>query len=173
LNKYEVGKKFLDIRYPEGGILRTMDNGFVDFIVSMSNMTTAETRGLKQEIFTLGIYIERHVPFLLLSIQSIRFSTDASLNVHKIQTDSVESWLDNYGNAMTLFAVEQTTGVLKAMRLLGVAEELVTLFKDACKNQYHYYKSKEDVEKVIDQVMSSKSTDDMLRLAQFKQYFKR
>lgn len=149
--KYEVGKPFnTPCPIPGGdfGLTRVLTSGF-DIIVYLNKPSVNEKREFRQGVLRFGIYDAGDVPFFLLQFAVI--DMDATLNLFKakIETPKRSSWINNLGNALTLYLVDSQTNILHGIRLIGIEPADVEKLKAILHRQNENYSSVNDVDVAI------------------------
>lgn len=159
---YEVGKQF-PVKCPKPGadfsIIQPIDGGAFDLIMYMNNPSFDEKIQAKTGTLKYGVFENSFVPFFIVSFDS--FSFDASMNVFKLPSDKREDWIASQPNAVTLFLIDSSTNIIKAIRFIGIETDAISAFKQTCKKQLHQYTSAHEVEASINRICNSQTTKQM------------
>jgi hypothetical protein len=166
---YAVNERFPHEQYLEHGeitapIIRTT---FFDVFVSFNDITEMERKVFRNGPLQVSLYVNSTVPFVVFDFGN-NFSFDISINM-QLSSDPVE-WIESEGNALNMFLVDAKTGILKAMRALGIDMNLVNYLKQTCREQLELENGV--IANRIPGIMSVMSTQDMKEHAIFKQSFK-
>lgn len=153
---YEVGKQFPQPKSSQEGPIVNGNSGFVDLILYLDNPTSKEVRDCKSGMLTIGVYAKDTIPFLLIKIYDTDLSFDAPYNA-SVMLDT--EWLRTDNNILNFFLVERQTNVLKAMRMLGLNDNLVSLFKSTAGSQT--FQTKEEYMKAVNKIYSEFDFDAM------------
>lgn len=167
--EYKVGERFPLKNYVDRGeiTVAVVNDVLFDIVVSLGGITAEEKKAFRKGAVTLSLFRYKDVPFIVVDFGN-GFSFDVSIDVTKLTEEQQERWLNEPGNIVTLFLINAHTGVLEAMRTLGInfAEEL----KDICEVQSAHTPAY--VQGVIEQALDLLETSTMAYNAVKKISFK-
>lgn len=153
---YEVGKQFPQPRANQEGPVINGNNGFVDLILYLDNPNSKEVRDCKSGMLTIGVYTKDTIPFLLIKLFDTNMSFDAPYNASiMLETE----WLHTDNNILNFFLVDRQTNILKSMRMLGLNDELVSMFKSAAGSQT--FQSKEEYMRAVNKIYAEFDFESM------------
>jgi hypothetical protein len=163
LEKFEVGKEFPLKSYKnfsDFGLIE-VNSSLFDFIIGMVKPTSKEKMTIRREPLRYGCYYENYVPFLIIDFRFQNINFDATINIFKIDQNSVEEWLNTEANSVNLFLIDTATNIIEGIRLIGLDMNFVKELKDNLRKQL-LLSNKEEVEKTIDDVYRKYSTQDLI-----------
>ena len=94
------------------------------------------------------------------------FSIDISFDISKFDDETRRKWLASETNAIAIFLVEATTGILEGIRLIGVG--FAPQLREICARQ----KGQTGIESRVRLIHSAFTTKDMVRYAIAQTVFK-
>lgn len=162
---YQTGKVF---PYPvpqppaEGAFFSFLSGGIYEIRVYLNRPTTLELQQFEGGQLYCGLYVERYVPFWVLSWPEIDFSLDASVNFHKA---NLEGWFNHQNDTLPLYLIDLQDNVLKGVRFIGVDSRLDEQFKIVGVEQLKHY-GKREVENEINAIMTRLSIEEMMYSAE-------
>ncbi|OIN55733.1 hypothetical protein [Arsenicibacter rosenii] len=166
MTKYEVGQPFPHPEYrangTEGAKIMTT-SAFFD-ILFYSSQPAADRETVTKKPLKYGIYQKDNVPFFLLEFNG-EFSVDAPMNINKVDNSAVEEWLNSNGNLVTIYLIDARTNIIHGIRAIGLRHDVAELMRDICEKQDEQYASVGQVDKVIDQISRTMTTEAMIRRA--------
>jgi hypothetical protein len=157
---YQVGKLFPIEKFCTGkeqniGILT---NRFFNVLMSMKHVSKKEKQLFSVGKLTAYLFEQKDIPFLVLDFGE-GFSIDMSIDTSRFDEDFRKEWLTSDANAITLFLVEASTGVLEAIRIIaiGFADE----FREICSRHAGRY----DIKRQVQLIQSAFTTKEMMENA--------
>ncbi|MZK49025.1 hypothetical protein [Clostridium beijerinckii] len=121
LNKLEIGELFNEgvTKYKEGIVFDIDDNG-CNLIIRFNSPSNNEVKAIKQGSLKCGYYTEKEAIFMLFKFDGIEwmdapYSVELSKKLTKIHEIN-----DGQGLALNIYLIDADTGILKAMRLIGL-----------------------------------------------------
>lgn len=152
----------------EGGSTMIVGN-FFDIVVCLDTPTDSEIRSFERKL-TVNLYENKSIPFIVLDFED--FNCDSFINFWKIDQSNDDQWLNSEANAVTLFLIDSKTGILKAIRMLGLDPAICNKIRDTCEQQTQVFSGVDEVEEAAQDVLRSVSTDNMIKRAKLHQTFK-
>lgn len=121
MNILEVGKLFNEdiTKYKEGCVFDINDSS-CNLIIRFITPSNNEVNAIKQGRFKCWYYTEKEAIFMLFKLEGIEwmdspYSVELSKNLTKIQEIN-----NGQGLALNIYLIDANTGILKAMRLVGL-----------------------------------------------------
>lgn len=121
MQEVEVGKLFKDdvTRYQEGVRFDINDAG-CDLFIYYKYPSESEINSIKSGNFKTGFYAEKNAIFMLFKFGSLQWM-DAPYSVHLSKNlTRFELFDGGQGLALHIYLIDAATGVLKAIRLIGL-----------------------------------------------------
>lgn len=172
MESYIVGQKFPHNNYLNKGNIFTLmlnDTSF-DLVGVLSGISKQEIEDWQKGSFTLYLYHANDIPFLCVSFKYFQF--DVSFNILKmVEEDYINFWIENEANAVSMFLVEEKTGIIKAMRMVGISYDIANRIKEICKKQKENYKNYKEVDYKIQSIMELIPTKTMIKNAELSYKF--
>lgn len=160
---------------PSEGIALEIMPANLHLCIRMDAPTRDELMSFKKGIKSVGIFIYEEgfpVPFLLLSFKGKGLPImDCPYNVHISDSTNEEvrsivtNFINSEGNALHYFLVDGQ--VIRAMRVFGMPDPIMSLFRSAVKAQRSIPLSMPDYDKLLSRVYSKYTTEDMFKMAQY------
>ena len=128
---YQVGKLFPHEKYCTGRELQVAlpTDSFFNVLISFRKISKREKELFTNGTLTAYLFEQKDIPFLVLDFGE-GFSIDISFDTSSFDDEFRRKWTASDGNAITLFLVEASTGILEAMRMIGVGFDRD--FKNIC-----------------------------------------
>lgn len=129
--KLEVGKLFQEgkTRYQEG-VRFDINDGGMDLIICYGSPTSKEKEAIKKESMKYGYLVQNNVILMFFKFGREDWM-DSSFSVHSaIHLSELPEIRDEEGFGLHVYLIDANTGILKAMRLIG----LDTTFSRMLKN---------------------------------------
>lgn len=163
--KYEVGQLFQDgiTMYPEGTKFDFTQGGPV-LIMFLERPTEKEIQQVKSGRLQIGFWYKDDVIFVLFKFGSLNWM-DAPYNVHLSEPFTFEEIVPNSGFGLHVFLVDAATGIIKAMRLIGLGTTFSIQLKKAIEKQKNAAFDESLYDKAIMRVYGNYSTNDMIKYA--------
>jgi len=165
LYKYEVGKPFIEgkTRFSEGVHFDFQQGGPV-LILFYDRPTSEEIEEVKKGRAEFAFYEKLPVIFFLCRFGSSSWA-DAPYSVHISKPFTFEPLQEGAGFGLQIYLVDATTGILKAMRLIGLKTDFSRRLKLAIERQ----KAEEFNESMynfeINRTYKNYSIDDLVKCA--------
>lgn len=117
-----------------------------------------------KDIFKYGVYETNQIPFFLIEfeVNKARWCFDLSINIHQILDDNATIWLNSEGRIIRMYLIEANTNVLVGMRMIEVTVSVADYIRDICEGQDEKYDNVKEVDLVIDKIVDSVSTAEMI-----------
>ncbi len=167
MDAYKVGQLFPLEQYCTGQEMNVAipTDGFFHILMSLKKIARKEKKLFTTGTITASLFEQRDIPFLILDFGE-NFSIDISFDTSKFDDETRRVWMSSEANAIAIFLVEATTGIIEGMRLIGVgfAPELRAI----CAKQ----KGQKGIEQRVLLIHSAFTTKDMVRHAIAKTVFK-
>lgn len=162
--KYEVGQPFPDQRYVQrDAAIAIFTESFVNITITMESLSRSEIEAFKSRSFTIALYKSQNIPFIAMQFQE--FSIDASLDITLLTAEQQENWLNQNANVMNIFLIEATSGILTAIRTVGVN------FREELKDILEEQTAETNIDPAIDNIRNRVTTEEMLVRAVKRQKF--
>lgn len=162
MEKLEVGKLFKQgkTRYTEGVRFDITDGG-CNLYVFFSNPTGEEIENIKKGNFKTGFYTENNAIFMLFKFGNLAWM-DAPYSVHLSKNLTNFQLFDGgQGLALNVYLIDATTGILKAIRLIGLKTRFSIQLIDAVEKQKNMSFEGYDIN--INSIMTKYSTKDLVK----------
>jgi hypothetical protein len=167
MEAYRVGELFPIEQYCTGRELNVAlpTNGLFNVLMSLKKISRKERKLFKNGKLTAYLFEKKDIPFLVLDFGE-GFSIDISLDISRFDDENRQAWIQSESNAIAIFLVEATTGILQNIRLIGIgfADQL----REICARQQGETKFEERV----GLIHAAFTTRDMIRYAIAKTVFK-
>ena len=165
--KYSVGKRFPLEQYLTGKEmnLSMITSNFFNVFISLKNITQRELFAFRESSLTVSLFEMESIPYIIFDFGGWRF--DVSIDSHRIS--NLTKWLTKKSNLVNMFLVDADSGILKAMRQIGLAIEMTENIRDICEKQI--FIEANVVEKCHQKIYAEYSIIDMIKHAQLKQTF--
>ena len=167
MDAYQVGKLFPHEEYCTGREMNVAipTEGVFHILMSLKKISRKERKLFTRGTITASLFEQRDIPFLVVDFGE-NFSIDISFDISKYDDETRRIWLASESNAIALFLVEATTGIIEGMRLIGVG--FAPVLREICARQ----KGKTGIEALVHLIHSAYTTKDMIRNAIAKTVFK-
>ena len=167
MNAYKVGQLFPHEEYCTGREMNVAipTEGFFHILMSLKKISRKEKKLFTAGTITASLFEQRDIPFLVIDFGE-GFSIDISFDISKFDDETRRIWLASETNAIAIFLVEATTGILEGIRLIGVG--FAFQLREICARQ----KGQTGIEQRVRLIHSAFTTKDMIRYAIAKTVFK-
>ena len=85
----------------------------------LKKISRRERKLFKNGKLTAYLFEKKDIPFLILDFGE-GFSIDISLDISRFDDETRQAWIESESNAIAIFLVEATTGILQSIRLIGI-----------------------------------------------------
>ena len=121
MDAYQVGKLFPIEQYCTGREMYVglPTEGFFNVLISLKKISRRERKLFKNGKLTAYLFEKKDIPFLILDFGE-GFSIDISLDISRFDDETRQAWIESESNAIAIFLVEATTGILQSIRLIGI-----------------------------------------------------
>ena len=154
---YRVGELFPHEQFCTGKEqhVAIVMNSFFNVLMSLKRISKKEKKLFMNGRLTAYLFERKDIPFLVLDFGE-GFSIDMSIDASMFDEEFRREWLASEGNVITLFLVEASTGVLEAMRMIGVgfADE----FREICSR----HAGRTDIERQVRLIQNAFTTKEMM-----------
>jgi len=157
---YQVGELFPIEKFCTGkeqniGILT---NRFFNVLMSLKRISKKEKQLFSYGRLSAYLFEQKDIPFLVLDFGE-GFSIDMSIDTSRFDDDFRREWMASDANAITLFLVDASTGVLESIRLIavGFADE----FRDICSR----HAGRTDIKRQVQLIQAAFTTREMMEHA--------
>lgn len=166
MEKYQVGQLFPIEHLCNGKeqYIGIPTSSFFNVLLSLHNISDKERSLFTEGEITAYLFEQHDVPFMVIDFgQGLSF--DIAFDITRFDQDTMHEWLSSRGNGVTLFLVDAATGIIEAMRLIGVgfADE----FRAICARQ----DGQKDIAARARLIQQAFTTQDMMRHATAKTAF--
>lgn len=117
----------------------------------MTDPSKKEIRSFKSDLLRLHIYIEKNVPFIILSWLGSPLAYDCTLALIGREKEIIDAFLSP-GNLVPLYLIDGNTNILHVIRAVGLEEEAERMIKVACRKQLEEQMTNEDIDAIRTQV---------------------
>jgi len=161
--KYEVGQLFQDgiTMYPEGTKFDFTQGGPI-LTIFLEHPTEKETQQIKNGRLQIGFWCKDNIIFLLFKFGSLSWM-DAPYTIHLSKPFAFEEIIPGSGFGLHVFLVDAATGIIKAMRLIGLGTTFSIQLKKAIEKQKNTAFDESLYDKAIMRVYGNYSTNDMIK----------
>lgn len=168
MERYQVGQLFPIEQLCTGqeqyvGIPTT---SFFNVLLSLRNISAKERNLFEKGSITAYLFEQEDVPFFVFDFGQ-GFCFDIAFDITRFDQETLHDWLSSRGNGVTLFLVDAATGIIEAIRLIGIgfADE----FRAVCARQ----EGQKDIGARARLIQQAFTTQDMIRHATAKTEFRR
>jgi len=137
IQRLEVGKLFESgkTRYTEGIKFEFTSSGPV-LLIYFESPTDKEINSISKGKFRIGFYDIENIIFMLAKFEDISWM-DAPYNIHLSQPFSFSEQLEqeDLGFGLQIFLIDAATGILKAIRLVGLGHKFSIKLRDTILKQ--------------------------------------
>lgn len=135
MRSFEVGKLLEEgiTRYNEGVKFDFQQSGPV-LLLFFNRPTEKEVESIKKGKLEIGFYVKDEVIFMLFKFQSLEWM-DAPYSVHLSNPFTFDDIEPGQGFGLTIFLVDASTGILRALRYSGLSTDFSFKLQDAILNQ--------------------------------------
>ena len=167
MDEYRVGELFPIEQYCTGKEMYVAlpTEGFFNVLISLKKISRKERKLFKNGKIIAYLFEQKDIPFLIIDFGE-GFSFDISFDISKFDDETRRVWIESESNAIILFLVEATTGILESIRLLGVG--FAPQLRAICAKQ----RGQKGLEERIRLIHAAYTTRDMMRHAVAKTVFK-
>ena len=157
MDAYTVGQLFPHEDYCTGREMNVAipTEGFFHILMALKKISRKEKK----------LFEQRDIPFLIVDFGE-NFSIDISFDISKFDDETRRIWIASETNAIAIFLVEATTGIIEGIRLIGVG--FAPKLREICARQ----KGQTGIEQRVHLIHSAFTTKDMIRHAIAKTVFK-
>ncbi len=167
MDAYRVGELFPIEQYCTGRELYVAlpTEGLFNVLMSLKKISRKERKLFKNGKITAYLFEKKDIPFLILDFGE-GFSFDISIDISRFDDETRRVWIESESNAIAIFLVEATTGILESIRLIGIgfASEL----REICARQ----RGQNRFEERVGLIHAAFTTRDMMHDAVAKTVFK-
>ncbi len=167
--KFEVGQRLpLPLTPPRMELCHSSTNSaFFDIIYWIKNEDDLQK---SINIFTksplkYGVFVAKDIPFFVIDFIGKNWNFDVSTNIHKVQADKVDDWINSESNVVSMYLCDCNTGILYGMRTIGISQSAANYIRDTLEKQDETYDNANEVDAMINKVMDSYTTNDMMKKA--------
>lgn len=168
MHEYKVGEYFYGSpkRLPSHTRL-DYDNTGLHLVVCLDRMTEEEIEKLKTGRAEFALYLKDGILFFLVRIPGVLDWSDAPLHLGLYTTPpALPEIPEGLGLSLTIYGIEATDGVLKAMRLVGLGTKFSRRIVDTLKLQQRQGPVvRQEIEMSIARIQREYTSADMLRYA--------
>ena len=167
MDAYNVGQLFPLEQYCTGQEMNVaiQTEGFFHILMSLKKISRKERKLFTRGTITASLFEQRDIPFLVVDFGE-NFSIDISFDISKFDDETRRVWMASEANAIAIFLVEATTGILEGIRLIGIG--FAPQLRQICARQ----KGQKGIEDRVRLIHSAFTTKDMIRHSIAKTVFK-
>jgi hypothetical protein len=162
--EYKVGSEFPFPNKSNGQemALVSMNEAFFDVLYYINDASESDINTFRRGSMQYACFSESAIPFPIFKFPKSKWSFDVNINIFKVQEDKVEDWLNSESNIINLYLIDAQTNTLLAMRMIGTRTEYAEGIRDILDNQLEKYENKEQVDFMLQSILSAFPTEDML-----------
>lgn len=167
MDAYRVGELFPIEQYCTGRefYVALPTEGLFNVLMSLKKISRKERKLFKNGKITAYLFEKRNIPFLIIDFGE-GFSFDISLDISKFDDETRRVWIESESNAIAIFLVEATTGILESIRVIGIG--FASQLREICARQ----RGETRLEERVGLIHAAFTTRDMMRDAVAKTVFK-
>jgi len=139
--------------------------GFFNILMSLIKISPKEKELFTNGTITAFLFEQRDVPFLIIDFGE-GFSFDISFDTSKFDDETRRIWMASETNAIAIFLVEATTGILEGIRLIGIG--FAPQLREICARQ----KGQTGFEERVHLIHAAYTTKEMMQHAIAKTLFR-
>lgn len=154
---YRVGELFPHEQFCTGREqhVAIVTNSFFNVLMSLNRISKKEKELFTNGTLTAYLFERKEIPFLVLDFGQ-GFSIDMSIDASMFDEEFRGEWMASDSNLITLFLVEASTGVLEAMRMIGVG------FADEFRQLCSKHAGQTDIERQVRLIQTAFTTKEMM-----------
>lgn len=154
---YRVGELFPHEQFCTGREqhVAIVTNSFFNVLMSLKHIKKREKELFSNGSLTADLFEQKGIPFLVLDFGQ-GFSIDMSIDTSMFDEEFRGEWMASGSNLITLFLVEASTGVLQAMRMIGVG------FADEFRQICSRHAGRTDIERQVRLIQTVFTTKEMM-----------
>ncbi|MBF0529500.1 MAG: hypothetical protein HQK55_09565 [Deltaproteobacteria bacterium] len=151
---------------PSEGVRITPDQASLTIIGAFSDLTKDDIMAWRKGKIHYGVYIAESIPWWCISIQGFA-DFQCSLNIVAESQAKRDALLggETMANMMMLFLLDFPKPIIRGMRGIGLAPEVVLEIKAACDDQLKQYSSSAEVDRVIMKIEAQISPEAIMKRA--------
>lgn len=177
IQKFEVGKPFY-LPNPAGindNVVAAVTGESFDIICWAGGLNPKEIKEWRKGRLHYGVFIHDGIPFFLVDFPVAHWNFDISINIlaEKEHGRDYQAFLDGKGNMVNFFLVDARTNILKAMRMIGIEDDIAASIKTACRAQIERYRTSANIGIQLNRLMAIYTTDAMIRATHMVQHVAR
>ncbi len=162
MNRFEVGKLFTEsiTRYPEGVKFEFTQSGPV-LLLFFDSPTEHEINSVKTGKLEVGLYSRDNILFFLCKFEGTPWM-DAPYSIHLSKPFFFDQMTETQGFGLQIFLVDARTGILKAMRLIGLSNDFSKKLRVAMEKQRMQPFNKAAYNQIINALYANYTTKDLV-----------
>jgi len=163
MRKFEVGELFEEgkIKYQEG-IKFDFDQSGAMLFLFFNHPTEDEVKNTKKGSLELRLCSMSNVIIILTKLEGMQWM-DAPYSVHLSQPFEFDEIGPDQGVGLSIFLIDAATGVLKAMRYVGLSNDFSNRLKEVINEQKITDFDTRQYQQSINNIYSAYSTNEMLK----------
>jgi hypothetical protein len=167
---YKVGELLEEGKtsYQEGVRFDYTHDGAI-LLLFYNNADEKELLDIRKGSLKIGMYVKDEVIFMLFKFASQNW-IDAPYSVHLSKLYEFDNIAEGMGIGLHIFLVDASTGILKAMRLIGLPTKFSKSFQKAVLAQKEIEFDKSKYAQKINMVYGNYSTDDLVEGAEIVKF---
>lgn len=165
IQKLEVGKYLNKERkiYQECVVFNFDPSGPILYIF-FNKPTDKEIQQIKNDKFEIGLYTQDEIIFILSKFGDLDWM-DSPYSVHLSPAVELEQSKGKQGYGLNVLLVDASSGIIRAIRLIGLSNEFSCKLKDAMERQKTMSFNKIDYDQKINRIYSKYNTDNLVNLS--------
>jgi hypothetical protein len=165
MHKYEVGKLLKPgiISHPESNHFDFHQSG-ATLLIILSKPTPQEIQSIRNGKVELGLFIRENVIFFLSKFGSMSWM-DSPYSIHLSKPFEFEDLTPDIGYSLNVILTDASTGIIKAMRLIGMPNVFSHKLQEAIDKQKALPFESASYNQLINKIYKKYNTDAMVKQA--------
>ncbi|RYC66673.1 hypothetical protein [Spirosoma sordidisoli] len=162
---YEIGQPYPHKGYhpKKGEIKAVMDHSFFH-IVYYCTQPEADGPNWQKGPLSYGLHVSEDIPCFLVHLTGIGLAFEVTLNVHTLNIDLVDSWLNSDRTLVPMLLMDAHTNIIRAIRMLSIQPTMAASLRDCLERQDARYVDALAVDRATDDLLNSLNTRQLLQL---------
>lgn len=162
--EYKVGQPLPSLLPPGYELCRISFNAtFLDVIYWIPSYQSERMQSWEHAHLQYGVYEANHIPFCLFHFAAKGWYFDISLNVYAIQEELLEGWLQQSDTVVHMLLCDCYSNVVLETRTIIIDPYIAAYIRERLKQQKRYYQNAYEVQKQIEYIMDTITTEEMLK----------
>lgn len=159
----QVGQLWSSVVPPyDSGVALIKARSF-DAVCFLSNPTAEEINLFCCAPLRVSVFVYKNVPFVAFEYEGTDFNWEVSLCFVGATQDQIDTFLEP-GNLIALFLVDRKSGIVKAIRAIGIDQTLEKAIKEAAKTQFAENLTRDEFNRRVDEAYRLYKVEDFIKL---------